>query len=74
MTQQKERPSTVNHLKETIQILNQGVQDPAEVISDSTTAAVAVIAITEVERLLSSWARAHVVKNSSDRNWEMLVR
>jgi hypothetical protein len=45
---QKERPSAVNHLKETIRILNERLQDPLQEISDSTISAVASIALIEV--------------------------
>lgn len=45
---QKERPSAINHLKETIRILNERLQDPLQEISDSSIAAVALLALTEV--------------------------
>ncbi|CZR67531.1 uncharacterized protein PAC_17430 [Phialocephala subalpina] len=44
---QKERPSAINHLKRTIQILNERLQNPSQEISDSTIAAVALLALTE---------------------------
>ncbi len=45
---QKERPSAVGHLRETIRILNKRLQEPSQEISDSTIAAVALLALTEV--------------------------
>jgi hypothetical protein len=51
MNGQKERPSAINHLKQTIRILNERLQDPLQEISDSTIAAVALLALTEVGAL-----------------------
>lgn len=48
MNGQKERPSAINHLTQTIRILNERLQDPLQKISDSTIAAVALLALTEV--------------------------
>ena len=45
---QKERPSAINHLQQTIRILNERFQNPLQEISDSTIAAVAGLALTEV--------------------------
>lgn len=48
---QKERPSAINHLQQTIRILNERFQDPLQETSDSTIAAVAGLALTEVGAL-----------------------
>jgi hypothetical protein len=48
MSGQKEPPSALNHLKQTIQILNEQLQSPLQGISDSTIAAVAGLALAEV--------------------------
>jgi len=48
MNGQKERPSAINHLQQTIRILNERLQDPLQEMSDSTIAAVAGLALTEV--------------------------
>lgn len=45
---QKERPSAIKHLKETIRILNKRLQYPLQEINDSTIAAVSLLALTEV--------------------------
>lgn len=48
MNGQKERPSAINQLSQTIRILNERLRDPLQVISASTIAAVALLALTEV--------------------------
>ena len=48
MNGQKERPSAINHLNQTIRILNERLQDSLQDISASTIAAVALLALTEV--------------------------
>jgi len=45
---QKEGSFAVNHLKESIQILNERLQKPVKEISDSTIGAVVSIALMEV--------------------------
>ena len=45
---QPERASAVKHLTQTIKILNQRLQDPLQKVNDSTIAAVALLALTEV--------------------------
>ena len=47
MNGQKERPRQIILLEHTIRILNQRLQDPLQEISDSTIAAVALLALTE---------------------------
>jgi hypothetical protein len=46
--QKKECPSGINHLQQAIQILNERLRNPSQVISDSTIAAVASLALLEV--------------------------
>jgi hypothetical protein len=48
MNGEKERPSAIMHLKQTICTLNKRLQEPWQGISDSTIAAVATLALTEV--------------------------
>ena len=48
MSGRKERPSAINHLTQTIRTLNERLQDPLQEINDSTVAAVAGLALTEV--------------------------
>lgn len=48
MNSQPEHPSAIKHLTQTINILNQRLQDPLQEINDSTIAAVALVALTEV--------------------------
>jgi hypothetical protein len=52
--QKKERPSGVNHLQQAIQILNERLRNPSQVISDSTIAAVASLALLEVGTITAS--------------------
>lgn len=48
LNKQKERQSAVIHLKRTIQLLNERLQDSLHAVSDSTIAAVSALALTEV--------------------------
>jgi hypothetical protein len=48
---QKERPSGINHLQQAIRILNERLQSPSQVISDTTIATVASLALLEVGTL-----------------------
>jgi hypothetical protein len=45
---QKERLFALSHLEETIRILTKRIQEPVQEISDTTLAAVAGLALTEV--------------------------
>lgn len=45
---QKDRPTAINHLQQTIRIVNDRLEDSSRAISDSTIAAVAAMALTEV--------------------------
>ncbi|KAI1376859.1 fungal-specific transcription factor domain-containing protein [Hypoxylon crocopeplum] len=47
MTGKKECPLAINHLTQTIQILNERLRDPSQQISDPTIAAVTGLALTE---------------------------
>lgn len=49
---QKERPSAINHLGQAVQGLNKRLQDPRQKLSDTTIAAVAGLALTEVSNPL----------------------
>ena len=48
MNGRNEPPSTINHLKQTIQILNERLQNPLQATSNPTIAAVAGLALAEV--------------------------
>jgi hypothetical protein len=48
MNGKKEPPSVMNHLKQTIWILNERLQGPVQETGDSTIAAVAGLALAEV--------------------------
>ena len=77
---QKERLSAVNHLQETIRILNERFQDPSQDISDSTIAAVAGLAMTEVRDCPHGWIRNSLtycfLKQSSGNqaNWRIHMK
>jgi hypothetical protein len=60
MNGEKEPLSAINHLKQTIRILNERLQGPLQEISDSTIAAVAGLALTEVPTSVwSVWFETH---------------
>lgn len=49
LNSQKERPSAIKHLEQAIRIINERLQNPLQELSDSTVAAVAGVALTEVD-------------------------